>query len=321
MSTPKTKVQFVKVSNNFIDQRIDNFLMTRLKGMPKSHLYRLLRKGEVRVNKKRIAPSYRLQEDDEIRIPPIRIEEKSALPKPSPYWMTQLKNRILLEDDYFLIINKPSGIPVHGGSKTPLGVIEILRMMYPQFPHLELAHRLDADTSGCLILAKKRSILRQIHELLRENKVKKIYHALTLGHWQPKELKVNVPLQKNILSSGERIVRVDQEGKDSTTHFKVVENFKEASLVTARLLTGRTHQIRVHTQYQNHPIAGDEKYGDKTFNKKMRQMGLKRLFLHASEVSFKLPEEDEIISVFAPLDDDLEQICTTLRLTHPKDSA
>lgn len=308
----KNSVQYIVITPDFAGQRIDNFLVTRLKGVPKTHIYRILRKGEVRVNKKRAQPSYRLQANDSVRLPPLRLEEKSAPQVPSRQLMTFLSERILYEDNNLLIINKPSGIPVHGGSGVKLAIVEALRSMYPKSPHLELAHRLDADTSGCLILSKKRGVLKELHELFREGKVRKIYWALTKGHWKESEYRVDVPLHKNHLSSGERIVRVDKEGKSSLTLFRPLKTFTEASLVEATLETGRTHQIRVHAQYRGHPIAGDEKYGDREFNKVMRQKGLKRLFLHAHRIDFVLPSTNQRIELEAPLDDDLAACLKTL---------
>jgi 23S rRNA pseudouridine955/2504/2580 synthase len=314
MSEIKTKVEYVKVAVDYEGQRIDNFLVTRLKGMPKSRIYRILRKGEVRVNKKRIQPSYRLQEGDEIRIPPMHLEERPVAPVPGRSLVELLKQRILYEDKNLFIINKPSGIAVHGGTGVGIGIIEVLRNMYPKLPHLELAHRIDMDTSGCLILAKKRGVLKEIHELLRSGKVHKVYRALTMGHWKSSELRVDAPLKKNFLSSGERVVRVDKDGKASTTLFEVIESFAEADLVEATLLTGRTHQIRVHAQSCDHPIACDDKYGDKEFAKKMRKAGLKRLFLHSYRLEFDLPSTGQHISVEAPLDDELLLCLDKLRV-------
>jgi 23S rRNA pseudouridine955/2504/2580 synthase len=303
--TKTTTVQYVTIDADFADQRIDNYLITRLKGVPKTRIYRILRKGEVRVNKKRIQPSYRLQAGDEVRIPPVHMDETAAPIIPSHNMMNLLKDRILYEDKNLLIINKPSGIAVHGGSGVRQGLVEILKTMYPKSPHLELAHRLDSDTSGCLILAKKRSILKELHSMLREGTIKKIYWTLTKGHWKPNELRVDVSLRKNWLQGGERIVRVDEEGKTSLTIFTPLETFANATLVEAALHTGRTHQIRVHAQYRKHPIAGDEKYGDREFNKEMRDKGLKRLFLHAYSIDFTLASIDQHIQVTAPLDKEL----------------
>ena len=303
----KSPVHYLTIEAEYEGQRIDNFLITKLKNVPKTRIYRILRKGEVRVNKKRAAPSYRLQEGDHVRIPPLDLGVENK-PTAAPHNLKDLlKSRILYEDAGLLIINKPSGIAVHGGTNTKWGVIEILKEMYPQFPHLELAHRLDLDTSGCLVLAKKRSVLREIHELLRSGMVSKHYWALTKGHWAKSDLRVEASLRKNHLSSGERIVRVDDEGKISITIFESLEKYTNATLVKAKLLTGRTHQIRVHAQFKGHPIAGDEKYGDREFNKSMRELGLKRLFLHAYSVEFVLPTSKQVVKVSAPLDSDLEK--------------
>lgn len=302
-STTNT-VQYITVEAEYAEQRIDNFLITKLKGLPKTRVYRILRKGEVRVNKKRVQPSYRLQVGDHIRIPPMYLETKIPL-APSQYIVATLAERILFEDKNFLIINKPTGIPVHGGSQVKSGVVETLRTIYPKLPQLELAHRLDSDTSGCLILAKKRSILREMHDLFRSGTVHKIYWALTKGEWQESELIVDVPLQKNLLVGGERIVKMHKEGKQSLTVFKPLQSFTTATLVEATLHTGRTHQIRVHAQYRGHPIAGDEKYGDREFNKEMRGYGLRRLFLHAYQVEFTLPSTGQHVSVTAPLEPEL----------------
>lgn len=298
-------VYYIRLEADFTEQRIDNFLMTQLKGVPKTRIYRILRKGEVRVNKKRVPPSYRLQPLDEIRIPPIQVAEQASKPAPGRSLMTLLSERIIYEDKGLLIINKPSGIPVHGGSQVKIGIVETLRCMYPNLPDLELVHRLDADTSGCLILAKKRGILKEMHELLRLGNMHKVYLALTKGCWKSQELRVEVALRKNYLSNGERIVKVDAEGKQALTVFAPRETFAQAMLVEATLHTGRTHQIRVHAQYRQHPIAGDEKYGDKEFNKIMRQHGLKRLFLHATSLAFVLPSTGQKIAVTCPLDEDL----------------
>jgi 23S rRNA pseudouridine955/2504/2580 synthase len=311
----KPPVRYVEVDPEYEGQRIDNYLLNHLKGVPKTHIYRILRKGEVRVNKKRAQPSYRVQAGDLIRIPPVKVAAPTEKSAPPPKLMDLLASRILYEDKYLLIINKPSGIAVHGGSGVKLGLVEALRSMYPKLPHLELAHRLDADTSGCLVLAKKRGILKEMHDLFREGKVTKIYLALTRGHWTKAELRVEVPLFKNQLAGGERIVKVHPEGKPSLTVFTPIETYANATLVEADLYTGRTHQIRVHTQYRKHSIAGDEKYGDKEFNKDMRQLGLKRLFLHSHKVEFYLASQELKVSVTAPLDDDLKEHLDKLHKT------
>jgi len=299
----KSAVEYITIISDFATQRIDNFLINRLKGVPKTHIYKILRKGEVRVNKKRIKQTYRLQEGDEVRIPPMQLEDRNTPPAPSKQLVTFLSARILYQDDNIIIINKPAGISVHGGSGIKLGVVEALRTIHPK---LELVHRLDRDTSGCLILAKKRSTLRELHTLLREGQVKKIYHTLTKGHWKQSALRVEASLLKNQLSSGERIVRVHDEGKPSVTIFTPLVRYKYSTLMEALLETGRTHQIRVHAQFRGHQVAGDEKYGDKEFNKQMHQLGLKRLFLHAYFIEFTLPSSGKHIQITAPLDDDLQ---------------
>jgi 23S rRNA pseudouridine955/2504/2580 synthase len=296
------KLSFNKIiTANQAGQRIDNFLLKELKGVPKSHIYRILRTGQVRVNKKRVKPDYRLQANDQVRIPPIRTATKSSA-KPSAKLIELLRNRIIYEDTNLLIINKPAGIASHGGSGINFGVIEILRAIYP---HLELVHRLDRETSGCMILAKKRSILKELHALLRVNQIQKTYLALVQGRWQNGKRIVEAPLLKHQLKSGERIVRVDEKGKPAKTEFRPKQKFANTTLIAAIPHTGRTHQIRVHAAYINHPIAGDNKYGDKEFNKIMRKKGIKRLFLHAYALKFQLPSTKKTIKVTAELDEEL----------------
>jgi len=303
----KSKVSYVVVSDEEDGQRIDNYLLNKFKGMPRTRVYRLLRKGEVRVNKKRIEPSYRLQNGDEVRLPPVHLPDKDAPVAPSQQTEDLLAKRIIFEDDHLLIINKPAGMSVHVGSTVRVGIIEALKHMYPKLPNLELAHRLDSDTSGVLVVAKKKRILREIHTLLREGKVTKIYWALTKGKWKRSELYVDVPLHKDYRDGGKHVVEVNPEGKESKTHFKVIKNYNDASLMEVRLLTGRTHQIRVHAAHQNHPIAGDDRYGDSEFNKLAKQRGLKRMFLHARSIDFTLPSLNQRITVEAPLDPELER--------------
>jgi len=304
---PLTKVQYWTVTYDYQDQRIDNFLFTFLKGVPKSHIYRIVRKGEVRVNKKRAAAFYRLQEGDIVRLPPVFLEDKAKQVPPSKDTSSLLASRILYEDDYLLIINKPAGMSVHAGSTVRIGVVEALKHMYPKLPQLELAHRLDSETTGCLILAKRKRILRELHALLREGKVIKIYWALTKGKWKASECRVDLPLHKDYRDKGKHVVEVNAEGKSALTVFHPRQEFKNATLVEVELFTGRTHQIRVHAQHQGHPIAGDDRYGDPEFNKLARGLGLKRMFLHARCVEFVLPSLDLHIKVMAPLDEELEE--------------
>lgn len=296
----------ISVTQEEEGQRIDNYLVNFLKSVPKSRIYRLIRKGEVRVNKKRIDVFYRILKGDMIRIPPLFLKEKAKLAPPNKETLDELSKRILYEDDYFLIINKPSGMSVHAGSTVRIGVIEALRYLYPKLPHLELAHRLDSETSGCLVLAKKKKILREIHELLREGKMTKIYWALTKGVWSKTTCQVDLPLHKDYREGGKHVVSVHHMGKKAVTQFHVLKAFKHVSLVEATLLTGRTHQIRVHAQALGHPIVGDERYGDSKLNALAHRLGLNRMFLHAKSVDFTLPSLNQHIKVTAPLDDTLE---------------
>tara|TARA_R110000772_G_scaffold244700_4_gene358014 strand:+ start:19739 stop:20692 length:954 start_codon:yes stop_codon:yes gene_type:complete len=299
-------VRLVAVEADYVGQRIDNFLMRELKGVPKSRIYNLLRRGEVRVNKSRAKPDYKLQTGDVVRVPPVRVavREESAVPLGLD---AGLRSAILYEDAGLLVINKPSGLAVHGGSGISLGLIEALRQMYPEQRHLELVHRLDRDTSGCVMVAKKRSVLKQLHELLKARKgVDKRYLALVGGKWPARKQQVNAPLQKNVLSSGERMVRVELEGKKSVTEYTLLRRVAGASLIEARPVTGRTHQIRVHCQYAGYPILGDDKYGDDEADANFRKLGLKRLFLHAHSLAFNL--DGKRISVVAPLPPELEKV-------------
>jgi len=270
-------------------------LINLLKGVPKSHIYRIIRGGEVRVNKKRAKPGQRLVEGDNIRIPPIKLQPRvDAEPSLSSRQESQLTDNILHEDAKFILLNKPSGMAVHGGSGLSFGVIEAMRALKGEQQSLELVHRLDKETSGCLLIAKKHSFLRAMHVLLREKRITKVYWALLDGAWQGnKHQVVDVPLQRSVMCSGERMVQVSSEGKQAKTHFKLLENYRDCCLVEARPVTGRTHQIRVHAKHLGHAIIGDKKYGDPDVNKNMRQRGCKRLFLHAHSLRFRLPDQAE----------------------------
>ncbi|MGL5421161.1 MAG: 23S rRNA pseudouridine(955/2504/2580) synthase RluC [Plesiomonas shigelloides] len=314
MKEINTKVQILTVADDEAGQRIDNYLRTRLKGVPKSLLYRILRKGEVRVNKKRIKPEYKLQAGDEVRVPPIRVSEKEEAPVSAKLTrVAALADCILYEDDGLIVLNKPSGTAVHGGSGLSFGVIEGLRALRPEARFLELVHRLDRDTSGILLVAKKRSVLRDLHEQLRVKTVQKDYLALVRGQWQKHCKVVQAPLIKNVLQSGERIVRVSAEGKPSETRFEVVERFEQATLVKASPVTGRTHQIRVHTLHAGHPIAFDDKYGDRDFDAQVAASGLNRLFLHAAAIRFRHPQTGQEMLIEAPLDGILKRTVQYLR--------
>lgn len=310
-----TQVTFVSVDEDQAGQRLDNFLMARLKGVPKSKIYNVIRKGEVRVNKGRTKPDYKICNGDEIRVPPIRMSEREPVAKASHTMTKLLESSVLFENEGLLIINKPPGLAVHGGSGVSLGLIETLRQMRPDARYLELIHRLDRDTSGCIMIAKKRSMLRHLQAALREKNtsgITKVYQALVIGEWPKTCRRVDVPLLKTEIADDERIVRVHADGKPSLTEFKLLSNFSSCSLVEARPITGRTHQIRVHAQYMGHSLVGDEKYGNDNFNAQMRSLGLKRLFLHAAELGFYLPEAKEKTIVKAPLANDLAAVIQKL---------
>jgi len=309
----ETKTKIVVITADDAGRRMDNYLFSELKHVPKSRIYRAIRKGEVRVNKKRIKVEYKLQLEDQVRIPPISQPEQAPAVRPSNNLVDLLQQRILYEDDKILVLNKPSGIAVHGGSGIQLGVIEALRVIYPKLA-LELVHRLDRETSGCLIIAKRRSALRNMHAQMREGQVHKIYQCLVKGWLGKPQIRVDKPLYKNQLASGERFVKIDlQQGKPSATKFKEIERFEQTSLIEADLETGRTHQIRVHAQSLGCFLAGDDKYGDKDFDQKMKALGLKRLFLHAMKITFKLPGSDEVKVISAPLDVELLDVLKRLR--------
>ena len=307
-----TAVRFIDICEAHEGQRIDNFLIRELKGVPKSRLYRLLRKGEVRVNKSRIKPEYKLCIGDQVRIPPVRIAEEAPDATISNSLEAVLAASVLYEDDGLLVINKPAGLAVHGGSGINLGLIEALRLMRPQARSLELVHRLDRDTSGCVMIAKKRSMLRYLHQQLREGHIDKRYLALVTGRWPNRRKLVSAPLLKNNLQSGERMVNVSPEGKKSVTEFAIVKRFELCTLVEARPITGRTHQIRVHALHAGHPLLGDVKYGDKDSCQHFRQLGLKRLFLHAASLTLLLPGDGGRILVEAKLSDDLQGLLQAL---------
>ncbi|OIQ24735.1 23S rRNA pseudouridine(955/2504/2580) synthase RluC [uncultured Vibrio sp.] len=315
MSEIRTKVQFVDIDDDMAGQRIDNFLRNQLKNLPKSMIYRIVRKGEVRVNKKRIKAEYKLQPGDIVRIPPVTLEEKNDEPVISTKLnkVASLESNIIFEDDHVLILNKPSGLAVHGGSGLKFGAIEALRALRPTARFLELVHRIDRDTSGILLVAKKRSALRHLQAQFREKTVKKFYFALVMGQWKATCKAINAPLLKNEVNS---IVRVNPKGKASETRFKILEKFDEATLIQASPITGRTHQIRVHTQYAGHPIAWDDRYGDRRFDAYTGKCGLDRLFLHAANIKFVHPSTENVVDISAPLESKMERVLKSLRSTN-----
>ena len=280
-----SNVTSVEVGSESEGQRVDNFLMRVCKGVPRSHIYRVLRTGEVRVNSRRVDATYRLQPGDKVRIPPLRTATRSRKPAPP----TGSLPPVVHEDEALIVVDKPAGLAVHGGSGVSFGVIEQFRAARPQLKFLELAHRLDRDTSGLLILAKKRSALTALHAALREGRVHKRYLALVFGRWSQDERHVDLPLKKYVTKSGERRVSVHREGRESQTVFRREKSLRDFTLLSADLLTGRTHQIRVHLAHLGFPVAGDEKYGDFARNRELAKRGMPRLFLHAAELDFEHP--------------------------------
>lgn len=284
-------------------QRVDNYLFRQLKGVPKSRIYRMLREGEARVNGRRAPPSLRLKAGDEVRIPPVRSAEPALVPPMRG--ARRLLERVLYRDDDLLALDKPAGQAVHGGSGVSLGIIEQLRQEMPQARFLELAHRLDKETSGVLVLALKRSALTTMHRLLREGRVRKTYLALAQGTWREAERHVRLPLQKYVTAAGERRVAVNAAGQAAHTIFRRIQRYPGFTLLEAELKTGRTHQIRVHLAALGHPIAGDDKYGDFALNRQLQKLGLKRMFLHASRLAFEHPSTGQALELEAPLPPDL----------------
>ncbi|WP_069948891.1 23S rRNA pseudouridine(955/2504/2580) synthase RluC [Microbulbifer aggregans] len=305
-------VQFLTVPGELAGQRIDNFLQARLKGVPRSRIYRILRKGEVRVNKGRVKAEYKLQAGDVVRVPPVRTAEQAPAPVAGDQLRQLVQESILYDANGLLVINKPAGLAVHGGSGVRLGLIEVLRQMFPESQFMELVHRLDRDTSGAIMVARKRSVLKHVQTELRGGRMEKSYLALAAGKWPRGRRVVEAPLRKNTLKSGERMVSVDPEGKASETRFQVLERFSGATLLAAEPVTGRTHQIRVHAQFVGCPLAGDAKYTADDVNKAFRAVGLKRLFLHSALVGCTLPDGQKV-KVEAPLSEELELVLSNLR--------
>ena len=296
----KARATTVQVGEEAAAQRIDNFLLRHLKGVPKSHVYRVLRSGEVRVNSGRVKPEYRLQAGDRVRVPPIRVSEKASVPaRPAEF-------PVVYEDAALLVVDKPSGVAVHGGSGVSFGVIESLRAGRPQARMLELAHRLDRDTSGLLIVAKKRTALVELHRMLREGEIEKVYLALAKGRFAGRGRELREALHKYVTAKGERRVSVQEGGMAAVTQVKVLKATQAFSFLEVRLLTGRTHQIRVHLAHAGHPLLGDDKYGDFELNHRLEKQGVRRLFLHASRLAFAHPVSGEPLRLQAPLPADMK---------------
>ena len=318
----KDSVSLITVAEHEAGQRLDNYLIKILKGVPKSHIHRIIRAGEVRLNKKRCKPDSRIQTGDLLRIPPVRTAEKQRSSENRAQAAPAREFTIIYEDDALLVIDKPAGIAVHGGSGVSFGVIEQIRRARPEARYLELVHRLDKDTSGLLMIAKKRSALVKLHEAIRNDHPKKIYLALGVGRLPNDRFHVKLPLFKYTGAQGEKMVRVSEDGQSAHTIFRVLNRFSDdllhqvglsqLTLVQATLKTGRTHQIRVHLQSQQCPIAGDERYGDYQANKRLQKLGLKRMFLHAAELHFDHPLTGEKLILKAPLPQDLAQFVLML---------
>jgi 23S rRNA pseudouridine955/2504/2580 synthase len=314
---PRGTVQYVEAGEGDAGQRLDNFLVRVLKGVPRTHVYRLLRKGEVRVNSKRARPDQRLEAGDRIRLPPVRRPEPAgeapgARP-PSQSLQKLLTDAIVYEDADLLVLNKPAGVAVHGGSGMAHGVIEVLRVARPEARELDLVHRLDRDTSGCLIVAKRRAALRELHAQLREGQAEKRYLALVCGKWDLGQKRIELPLATGERRGGERHVAVRGHGQMAVSTFRPVQFFGTvATLMEVEIGTGKTHQIRVHAAHAGHPVAGDDKYGDRERNAALRDYGLTRMFLHAASIGVTRPGTREPLHVSAPLGADLHAVLEAL---------
>ncbi len=300
----KARATILEVGEESETQRLDNFLLRHLKGVPKSHVYRVVRSGEVRVNSGRVKPDYRVRIGDKVRVPPIRVAAGAAKAPAKPFGLS-----IVHEDTSLLVIDKPSGVAVHGGSGVSHGVIELLRAARPEAKLLELAHRLDRDTSGLLIVAKKRGALVELHRMLREGEIEKIYVAVVKGVPVEKHFDIKDALHKYVNAKGERRVAVKEGGLSAVTRIKLLEKGNGISLLQLRLMTGRTHQIRVHLAHAGLPVLGDDKYGDFEFNRALARQGVKRLFLHARRLAFKHPVDDKRVVLESPLPDDMLRFC------------
>ena len=310
-------VRYIEINAEQAGKRLDQFLLKLFGTVPRSRVYRVVRKGEVRVNGHRADPAQRLQLHDKVRVPPVRIEPEGAPPRIPRALLERVRGAIIVENDKLLVIDKPSGIAVHGGSGLSFGVIEVLRALRPE-DSLELVHRLDRDTSGCLLVARKASALRVMHALLREGLFEKRYLTLLKGHWPHGRTRIDVPLRTDTRVSGERTVQAHASGKAALSDFRPLQFFgKRATLMEVGLLTGRTHQIRVHAAHAGHPVAGDEKYGDADFNTELGALGLARMFLHAHSVSFEWPQGGAF-SASAPLPADLAAIVDRLSVTRAR---
>ncbi len=314
--TTHTSVRLVTITAEEAGQRIDNYLVRQFKGVPKSRIYRILRKGEVRVNKKRIKPVYKLQEHDEVRLPPIRMSAEKTR-RPPDHVLDLVESRISYEDDRLFIVNKPSGLAVHAGTGIDYGVIDALNTLYPK-QQSYLVHRLDRETSGCLLIARDRQAMLSLQTSIREGQIDKFYSALLMGSWGQGKQAIDIPLRRNKIQDGERLVQVDDNGKEAVSIFYPVREFAghgkqtTVTLMKIKLVTGRTHQIRVHALETGHPLAGDQKYGNADFNDELKRIGLKRMFLHAQSLAFPHPDGGQKMHIDPPLDNDLNAVLQKL---------
>ena len=311
----KDSVTWLEVGEEGDGQRVDNFLLRLAKGVPKSHVYRILRSGEVRVNKGRVGADYRLRLGDQVRLPPLRVADRAADRSEAP----ARDFAVVHEDEALIVLDKPAGVAVHGGSGVSFGVIEQLRRARPLAKFLELAHRLDRDTSGLLVVAKKRVALTRLHDLFRDGGIRKRYLALVKGRWRNELQHVRLPLYKYLTGEGERRVCVSAEGKDAHSIVRLVARWENFSLVEVELKTGRTHQIRVHLSHLGFPLAGDDKYGDFVLNKDLQKAGLKRMFLHAAKLSLPQPLSGQRLELAAPLPAELREFLVCLDANEKKD--
>jgi 23S rRNA pseudouridine955/2504/2580 synthase len=309
MPLGKDGPSWVEADETVAGQRLDNWLARLLKGVPRQHIYRLLRTGQVRVNSARVDPTYRVQIGDRLRVPPVRLASRPG----APVGAARLRLPVLFEDEHLMALDKPAGVAVHGGSGISRGVIEEMRIAQPQLKFLELVHRLDRDTSGILLLAKKRAALVALHAALRAGRVRKTYTLLVRGTPSSRRQEVDLPLHKYVLPGGDRRVQVRAEGLAARTIFALKQRLGDYSLLEAELLTGRTHQIRVHAAHTGHPIAGDGKYGDFATNRAVARLGLKRMFLHAARLEFDHPASGERLALAAPLPADLAAFLVRLQ--------
>lgn len=309
-----------RITENEAGQRIDNYLLRHFKGVPRSHIYRILRKGEVRINKKRIKPAYKLLAGDEIRLPPVRFSSNGPR-RPPDEVIQQVESRIVYDDDRIFILNKPSGLAVHAGSGVDYGVIDAMQQLYKGAEgsgEVFLVHRLDRETSGCLLIARDRPAMLYLQQALKNGEISKHYATLLKGRWGQGREVIDLPLSRNKIKGGERLVQVDEEGKMARSIFNPVREYRQATLMKVELLTGRTHQIRVHAAESGFPVAGDRQYGDQTFNYEMKSIGLKRMFLHAQSLSFPHPDDGHMLTIDPPLDEDLQSVLDNLNVENER---